>query len=210
VRPAPAQIPFHALRSAVVAATILTLAATAHVVAGGELPPPGILLAFLAFTGLVSTTATRLRLRLPAMTALLGTGQVVLHEAFTAFSVTGAPDGNGGAAAQPHHAALLPPPASAHQLHLRLHELDSGLAVGMLAGHTLATLACALLLAKGEDALWTLAAWLRPLAQPPAPAPPSPAARPALSVPARPAAPLPWRNLRRDCRRGPPAAVVYP
>ena len=33
----------------------------------------------------------------------------------------------------------------------------------MLVAHIVATAACALLLTKGEDALWALAAWLRPL-----------------------------------------------
>jgi hypothetical protein len=78
----------------------------------------------------------------------------------------------------------------------------------MVAAHAVATLACALLLAKGEAALWALAAWLRPLAALPraaAPdaAPPAPAAFPAIAAPRRP-----WRNLRQDIRRGPPSAVV--
>ena len=58
----------------------------AHTLAGGQLPSPGILLALLALTGLASTTATRLKLNLPALAGLLGAGQLVLHEAFTAFS----------------------------------------------------------------------------------------------------------------------------
>jgi hypothetical protein len=80
----------------------------------------------------------------------------------------------------------------------------------MLAAHVLATLFCALLLAKGEAALWALAAWLRPLtALPRAVAPdgvaPALAAFPTLAAPLRP-----WRNLRQDSRRGPPTAVVLP
>ena len=81
-----ARAPFHALRSAMVALTVLSLAAGAHTLAGGQLPSPGILLALLALTGLASTTATRLKLNFPAMAGLLGAGQLVLHEAFTAFS----------------------------------------------------------------------------------------------------------------------------
>ncbi len=81
-----ARAPFHALRSAMVALTVLSLAAGAHTLAGGQLPSPGILLALLALTGLASTTATRLKLNLPAMAGLLGAGQLVLHNAFTAFS----------------------------------------------------------------------------------------------------------------------------
>ena len=78
--------PLPSVRLAMVAMTVLSLAAGAHTLAGGELPSPGILLALLALTGLASTTATRLKLNLPALAGLLGAGQLVLHEAFTAFS----------------------------------------------------------------------------------------------------------------------------
>lgn len=201
-----ARPPFHALRSALVALTAVSLAAGAHTLAGGQLPSPGILLACLALTGLASTAATRLKLNAPAMAGLLGAGQLVLHEAFTLFSGPGI-SGPGSGAALLHHtgAVPVPPVAAAHTV---LHEMDSSLSLLMLAGHALATLACAALLAKGEDALWSLAAWLRPLVQLPAPAA-------ADAVAARPVAgwhadsvPLPWRNLRPDCRRGPPAVVV--
>ena len=81
-----ARAPFHALRSAMVALTVLSLAAGAHTLAGGPLPSPGILLALLALTGLTATTATRLKLNLPALAVLLGAGQVVLHAAFNGLS----------------------------------------------------------------------------------------------------------------------------
>ena len=147
-----ARAPFHAVRSAMVATTVVTLAAAAHVVAGGLLPAPAVLFALLALTGLATTTATRLKLNFAAMSALLGAGQVVLHEAFSALSPPAAAAVTGGPAGRAHHggAALLPLPAD----HLPLHQLDSALAWSMLAGHALATLACALLLSKGEDALW--------------------------------------------------------
>ena len=209
MRTSHARTPFHSLRSAMVATTIVVLAAAAHVVAGGHLPAPTILVAFLALTTLVSTAATRLKLNVAAMTGLLGTGQVVLHEAFTAFSAPaiGAATSAGPLGATGHHSGeiLLPVPAE----HLQLHAPDSALALSMFVGHALATLACALFLARGEDALWSLAAWLRPLVQLPAPIPPHPAAARALPLWPADSAPLPWRNLRRDCRRGPPAAVVY-
>ena len=197
--------PFHALRSAMVATTIVALAAAAHVIAGGELPIPGILAAILALTGLAATAATRLKLNAVALTGLLGTGQVVLHEAFSAFSGP-AIEADGGSPAPAHHPgpALIPHPAG----HLDHHELDSGLALWMFAGHALATLICALPLARGEAALWALAAWLRPLVRLPEPVPVPPTAARVLPLRDEPALPLPWRNLRRDCRRGPPRAVV--
>jgi hypothetical protein len=196
--------PFHALRSALIALTVVSLAAAAHVFAGGQLPAPGILLAFLALTGLATTAATRLKLNTPAMAGLLGAGQLLLHEAFTVFSGTVA--GSGGAAG--HHAyAAFPaqPPIAAHS---KLHELDSALSLLMLAAHALATLACAVLLARGEDALWALAAWLRPLTRLPAAATAQAVTERAPALWPADSAPLPRRNLRRDCRRGPPAAVV--
>lgn len=201
-----ARTPFHSLRAAMVAVMIVTLGAAAHVVGGGELPVPGIMLAVLALTGMAATAATRLRLNFPAMAALLGAGQLVLHEAFSAFS---SPVGPIRADPAGHH-----PAASLAGLPLdtagapHLHDVDSWAASLMLGGHALATLACALLLAKGEAALWSLAAWLRPLVQLPEAALPDVAAAPAAAGWPADAAPLPWRNLRPDCRRGPPAVVV--
>lgn len=210
MRTSHAQTPFHSLRSAMVASTIVVLAAGAHVVGGGQLPAPAILAALLALTGLVSTLATRLRLNAAAMTGLLGAGQVVLHEAFAAFSapVAGAATGASPTGTIGHHDGGIPLPVPAE--HMQPHALDSALALSMLAGHALATLLCALLLARGEAALWSLAAWLRPLLQLPAPVVPHAPAVPAAGIYPVESVPLPWRNLRRDCRRGPPPAAVLP
>lgn len=204
--PHSARTPFHSLRAAMIATATVTLAAWAHVVAGGQLPAPDILFGIAALTGLASTAATRLRLGFPALGALLGAGQFVLHGAFTAFggSVPG-PPGIAGS----HHLAPATVPAGALS-HLQSHALESPLALLMTAGHALATLACALLLAKGEDALWALAAWLRPLLQLPSPAPADAHSAPKAAGWPAASAPLPWRNQRPDCRRGPPAAVVLP
>lgn len=208
-----ARAPFHALRSAMVALTVLALAAGAHTLAGGQLPSPGILLALLALTALTSTTATRLKLNFPAMAGLLGSGQLVLHQAFTAFSAPSPRAASVPAGiATPHHLGAVPLPTGGDG-QFAASVLDSQpalLAMLMLAGHAVATLLCAVLLARGEEALWSLAAWLRPLLGLPVPVAPDAVAAPP-AVTGRPAdsAPLPWRNLRRDCRRGPPAAVVF-
>ncbi|WLQ04722.1 hypothetical protein [Arthrobacter oryzae] len=214
-----ARAPFHSLRAAMVAAMIVTLAAAAHVVGGGELPAPGIMAAVLALTGMAATAATRLKLNFAAMAALLGTGQLVLHEAFSAFSPPAGPGQPVDAGQYPgHHPAFAPltgvpftggPLDGGGSAAVHLHLFDSAWAAGlMLAGHALATLSCALLLAKGEAALWSLAAWLRPLAQLPEVAMPDAVAAPAAAGWPADSAPLPWRNLRADCLRGPPAAVV--
>ena len=185
----------------------------AHTLAGGQLPSPGILLALLALTGLTSTTATRLKLNLPAMAGLLGAGQLVLHEAFTAFSAPSPRAASEPAGiATPHHLGAVPLPAGGDG-QFAASVLDSQpalLSLLMLAGHAVATLLCAVLLARGEEALWSLAAWLRPLLGLPAPGErPTPSRLPAATGWPADSAPLPWRNLRRDCRRGPPAAVVF-
>jgi hypothetical protein len=180
------------------------------VLGGGDLPDPGILLAVLALTGLAATTATRLKLNVATMSALLGAGQLALHEVFTAFSAPSLAPGNAAAAAGSsggHHpsgaAAALD--AAAH-----LHGTDSAQGTVMLVAHIVATAACALLLGKGEDALWALAAWLRPLVRLPEAMASDAVAAPAVPGPP-PASPFrPWRNLRQDSRRGPPSAVVLP
>ncbi|PTT61446.1 hypothetical protein DBR22_18900 [Arthrobacter sp. HMWF013] len=198
--------PFHFLRAAAVSTSILTLAGAAHVFGGGDLPAPPILLAVLALTGLAATTATRLKLNVPAMAALLGAGQVALHEVFGAFSAPGLSTGQ--LAAEPHHLSGAAAPALETAAHL--HGQDSPTGTMMLVAHILATAACALLLAKGEDSLWALAAWLRPLTRLPEAVTPDAGPAPAVSGPP-PVSPFRlWRNLRLDSRRGPPSAVVIP
>ena len=200
-----ARPPFHFLRTASLSTGVLTLAASAHVAGGGHLPSRGILLAVLALTVLAATTATRLRLNFPAMLGVLGAGQFILHEAFTAFSSSGTSVSTAASGLHNAHLAGAAAPVIATSGHVH----DSGSAVIlMLLAHALATAACALLLAKGEAALWALAAWLRPLVRLPEAV--TPDAGTPRAVPGPPAVlPLrPWRNLRQHSRRGPPSAVV--
>jgi hypothetical protein len=79
----------------------------------------------------------------------------------------------------------------------------------MFVAHVAATAVCALLLARGEDALWALAAWLRPLVRLPEATAPD-AGGPAVPGPPQVSPCSPWRNLRQDSLRGPPSAVVLP
>lgn len=206
--------PFHFLRAVALSTGVLTLAAGAHVAGGGGLPSSGILLAVLALTVLGATTITRLRLSFPAMLTVLGAGQFILHGAFTAFSSSGpaasplTPGLHGG-----HLAAAITGLAidsAAPVIAASGHVHDSGSAVGilMLLTHALATAACALLLAKGEAALWALAAWLKPLVRLPEAVTPDDGMPPAVSGPPTVLPLRPWRNLRQHSRRGPPSAVV--
>lgn len=209
------QAPFHLLRTGLLSIATVSLAAGAHVLAGGTLPALPVLAALIALTLLVSVLATKVRLGLPAMTAVLGAGQLLLHEAFGALSGTTGPmagmptghqhdDGAAFASALQHLSTGPGSPAAAASGGHPLLAHDPG----MLLAHAAATLLTALMLARGEAALWALAAWLMPLFRVA-----SPAALPVLSrAPRAPRAPepprLPWRTLRRDRLRGPPCAVV--
>ena len=199
-------------RATAVGSTVTALAAGAHAWAGGTLPHPLILATMLALVALGSTAIARLRLRLPALVAVLGAGQLALHEAFTALSVS--------QAASPEAAAVL---ARGRHQHTgdaaaalgSLHAVPDALAAhshaspAMLALHAAATLACAVVIRKAERAVEALAAWLRPLARLPRPTAVVPAAR-VRTAPPRPARRvLPWRQLAPPPLRGPPAAPAF-
>lgn len=205
----PPRTPFHAVRAAALATATVSLATGTHLAAGGALPAPGILLALLALTVLACTAATRLRMGLPALTALLAGGQLALHETLTLFSAapaTRTPLAGTQAGAHNHGALDL---SGAALVHVAEHVSPSNPASAplMLAAHALATLGCALLLAQGENALWQLAAWLKPLADLPRAAVVRPGPK-AAAFPSAPAPLRPWRNLRPDSRRGPPSAIA--
>ncbi len=205
--------PFRLLRTSLVAATILGLAAGAHLLGGGVLPAPAIMLAILALHILCSTLATMFRLSLPALVFLLATGQMVLHQGFEVLS-----HGAHGGAAIPDMAAHHSMSAQAHAA-LMMAQASPGadlaghagaMSAGMWAGHIGATLAAAALLAYGENALWSLANWLRPLHRCAAVVRLLPTQDTASLILPRPHPHIPWRNLRPDTRRGPPLqAAVF-
>lgn len=224
--------PFRLLRTTLVGATIFGLAAAAHLVAGGTLPAPPILAAILALHILCSTVATMFKLNLPAMLALLASSQVVLHQSFDSLShsahavaVTGAQAqeqaqalSHHGMSAEGHAAAMLstvmaPDLSSAMASGMASSGLEAlshsgSLSLWMWAAHIAATLAAAGLLAYGENALWSLANWLRPLYQRAAAVLVIPAQSTRPTVVPRPLPRQPWRNLRPNTRRGPPLSVA--
>ncbi|OFI38589.1 hypothetical protein BIU82_04525 [Arthrobacter sp. SW1] len=198
-------VPFHAARSIALALTVFSLAAGAHVIAGGALPVAPILLALLALTALTTTLATRFKLAFPWVAALLGGGQLLLHETFTMLGPVSA----AGAVEAPHvHHPSMPMPA-VENLADHAHTVDGAFGWAMLAGHVVASATSALLFAKGEAALWQLAAWLRPLWRAVTPSfRPDAGTRPALHRAPEAHSPRPWRNLRQDSRRGPPSSFL--
>ena len=204
--------PFKLLRTTVVGATVMGLAAGAHLVAGGALPVAPVMAALLAVHILCSTIATKFRLGLPAMTVVLASSQLVLHQSFDALSqgarVAGTP-GNGMFAhhvmpAEAQAAAMLAQAASAVNVGAEAMDRAGHMTGWMLAAHAASTLAAAGLLAYGENALWSLASWLRPLYRRAAVVLPMPAQTKVPGIVVRPLHRLPWRNVRPDTRRGPP------
>ena len=151
--------PFRLLRAAAVAAAVLFLAAWAHIMAGGQLPAAPVMAAFTVLVLLVVVLLTRWKLTATALTGILGAGQGMLHEAFSSLSEPARPmvwpdlHLHGSAVGDP--AASAGPPLHRH--------LQADFDLPMLGVHIIATLVTAVLLAKGEAALWALAAWLRPL-----------------------------------------------
>lgn len=152
---APLRLP----RAGAVALTVLTLAAGAHVAAGGQLPALPILVAVAAVVGLSAVILAGQKMTAPRLAGYLGTSQLVLHLAFSrlADGGTSGPDG------QPHHgfttaASWAPAQSPGPYEHLAA---DAGSTMTLL--HLAATLLTAVFLARGETALWALAAWLKPL-----------------------------------------------
>jgi hypothetical protein len=192
---------FRLFRSGLIGSIVLGLAAGGHLAGGGQLPMPAILAALCAVTMVPVAALTRFKLSLPVLIGLLGGGQAWLHWAFDAMSAgTPAPvppsllSGHAGhaPAALNHEALMMAAPAHG--------SAPDGL---MFAGHAVATLVTALLLARGERALGALADWLGPLFWTPAPAVVVPVRVPR---PVFAAALLPPQHgsVRLPSRRGPP------
>lgn len=153
--------PFRLLRTAVVAAAVISLAAAAHLLAGGQLPPAPLMAALAALTVLCVVLVTRREMSPLCLTAVLATGQAVLHEAFSTLSGSRVPPPNGQAVHVHATAVRAPEDSVGPELH---RHLPTDLDPPMLALHVIATLTTAVLLARAEAALWALAAWLRPMA----------------------------------------------
>jgi hypothetical protein len=197
--------PFRLLRTGLIGSIILGLAAGGHLAGGGSLPAPAILTALCALTMIPVAVVTRARLSVPVLAGLLGAGQLCLHWAFCALS----PGASSVAPVLSGHVGHVPStptpaPETASAL-LPTHAAPSDWQ--MLAAHAVASLGMALVLARGEQALWALAAWLRPLVQLPAPTTIQPPRAPAPGT-APAVLPRVVRSGRRlPSRRGPPALV---
>jgi hypothetical protein len=193
---------FRLSRAATVAGATVLLASAAHLAGGGRLPDPLVFFAVLALAFLPAAWLCGKRLTPATVLGLLGSGQLVLHSAFATLSEASATVPQFSPTAG--HVHILGAPASAEMAAAGVHV--HGDSPAMLAAHILATLAVAFLLAKGEDALWALLAWLRPLVRLLL----LPALHPFLTVAAYTAVVLPRLrpSLRLPSRRGPPVLAA--
>ncbi len=208
----PAGGALRVIRTVTITAVIVGLAVTAHVAAGGLAPRPLGLAGLALGTAYACSWVARRRLSLPAIAALLATGQWLLHHAFKALEapacapVAAHTDHAGHVAG---HAAGCAAPADAAAALAASHAAVPSWA--MLAAHAVATAVTALVLATGERAIWALCALFAALL----PVLPRHVARVVPATPRAPAAavlPRPRRVLllRTSPRRGPPAAAPGP
>lgn len=161
---AVARAPFRLPRAAAVAVTALILAAAAHVMAGGELPALPVMTALTAVVALSAVMLAGRKMTAPVLAGYLGASQTGLHLAFSALSGAGTPmPGMAG-----HHPGAQAGTVGAGVPVAHDH-LSADASLGMLGMHLAAVLLTALVMARGEAALWALAAWLRPLVDPPEP-----------------------------------------
>jgi hypothetical protein len=205
--------PFRLFRTGLVGSIILGLSAGGHLAGGGLLPEPAILAALCALTMVPVAVLTRFRLSFPVLAALLGAGQVLLHWSFHALSA-----GASGFAAGAH--GIASPSMNSHAGHAGQASLvlvpemfgsamptPAGDGGGvMFAAHAFATVAIAVLLARGEQALAALAGWFGPLLQRPERCTLLPV-RLRRGCPAHRSLPLGRPGRRLPARRGPPTVV---
>ncbi len=153
-------------RAAAFGVVTLALATGAHVAAGGALPSMMVLALLVVPLMMAALVLTSRRCGPVLLLGSLTAAQVVLHESLMALT-SHVPVDMFPAELGAHHGAqaLVSGPASAHSASAMggaAVAVAGGWSVTMQVAHVLATLVTALLLARGEQALWQLAARLLP------------------------------------------------
>jgi len=197
------------VRATLTAGTVLALAAGAHRLGGGTLPPAAILVALGSIVLLATTFLSRWHLSLAVLLPVLGAAQYVLHTALGALVVPS----EASVPALGMHASM-----SAGALGGAAASggpgtggMASGMPVSMTLAHATATLATALVLVGGDRAARMALHWwnsVLPLVRD---------YRPAPAVRLRHLVPAPVVHLARPCaalrrsdpRRGPPTRPSF-
>jgi hypothetical protein len=190
---------WRAVRVGVLGGASMLLATGAHLVGGGALPSPGLVVVSALLLGLVAVPLTMRRCRLPLVVGVLGVEQLALHAVLSAATT----DPLGCLPAVAHHATTGGcPPVAGTAGHGFV--ADPAAAWPMTSAHVAAVLVTAWLLVRGEAVLWRLTDELARAGWPARPGLRSATApllvsRPTVAGGRRPAAPLP--------ARGPPVSV---
>ena len=136
-------------RAAALGVATLALAAGAHVAAGGGLPSMTILAILAIPVSMAAMAVTARRCRPVLLLASMAGTQVLLHETLKALTA----QVPGDMAGQMSTASAMGGHAMAHA---------GGWSAAMTAAHVVATVVTALLLSRGEQALWQLVSRLLP------------------------------------------------
>lgn len=153
---APTRGAVRVARAAALGVTVLTIAAAAHVLAGGALPS----LLVLALLGIpvsaVAVVLTGRRCGPVLLVGALAVAQVLLHQALMVLAAAQVTGGLSGQMAA-HSTSSMDPAMGTVAM-----ASAGGWSAAMTATHMVASVVTALLLARGEQALWQLLARLLP------------------------------------------------
>lgn len=197
------------VRATMTAATVLALAAGAHRLGGGTLPPLAVLAALGSLVLLVTTVLSRWHLSFTVLLPVLGAAQYALHHALGALAVPG----DTSVPALGMHAAMSGGglPSAATPGMGTMAGMAGPMPLSMTLAHAAATVVAALVLVGGDRAARMALHWwstVLPLIRDRRPSPVV-RIRPLVPVPvvhpARPCAAL----RRSDPRRGPPMRPVF-
>jgi hypothetical protein len=130
------------VRATLTAGTVLALAAGAHRLGGGMLPPPAALVAVGSVVLLVTTFLSRWNLSLAALLPVLGAAEYALHHVLGLLSVSGQ-----ALPARGMHDAM-----SAIAFQDATGTPMNGMTASMTAAHVAATVATAIVLVGGDRA----------------------------------------------------------
>lgn len=150
---------WRAVRVAVLGATSLLLATSAHALGGGDLPALGVLAVTAIVLGLVAVPLTARRCRTGVLLAVLGVQQTLLHLLFgSAAAHPGCGPSGLGTAAHQLGAACAMHATGPMGVQSTGSMADAGTTSWtMIVAHIAATIATAWLLGRGEAWLWRTA-----------------------------------------------------
>ena len=149
-------------RAAAFGVSTLVLTIGAHVAAGGRLPSAGVLVALALPLTVAAMFLTGRRCGPAVLLGSLATAQVLLHGSFMALTAHAPVDlSSAGLGAQHGAHALLQMPAHAASA-MGDAAGAGGRSVTMQVAHVVATVITALVLARGEQALWQMVSRLLP------------------------------------------------